>query len=177
MSMIVGIMGLSILIVIGGICNRKQRDESLDDIVETYVPEVELPRAELKELPIETIEGIGPKYGALLREKGIETVAELVVALPNSIAEICSVDEAQAQRWVAMSRFCWLDSISEEDAEAIVYGGGILDLQELADANAAKLLDEIKTAVSLGHVRIPADYTFTLDMVKAWINEARSFSE
>ena len=174
MSVIVGIMGLSILIAIGGICNRKQGDESLDDIVETYVPEVELPRAELKELPIETIEGIGPKYGALLREKGIETVAELVIALPNSVAEICGVDEAQAQLWVAMSRFCWLDSISEEDAEAIVYGGGILDLEELADANATELLDEIKNAVSLGRVRIPKDYTFTMDMVNAWIKEAKS---
>jgi hypothetical protein len=176
-STIIGIMGLSIIATIGGICSRKPKDESSDDILETYVPAVEEPRAELKELPIETIEGIGPKYGSLLREAGIETVAELMISLPARVAEICSVDEAHAQRWVAMSRFCWLDSISEEDAEAIVYGGGILGLDELAESNPSELLEEIKNAVLRDLVQIPKGYTFTLDMVKSWIDEAKSLTE
>jgi hypothetical protein len=175
--MIIGIMGFSILAAIGGICSRQPKDPSEDDVVETYVPAVEEPRAELKELPIETIEGIGPKYGSLLREEGIETVAELMISVPARIAEICNVDEAHAQRWVAMSRFCWLDSISEEDAEAIVYGGGILDLDELAEANPTELLEEINDAVSRELVQIPKGYTFTLDMVKSWIAEAKSLSD
>ena len=175
LSFIIGSLGFSILVIIGGICSRSTK-ETTDDTSETYVPEVEEPRAELKELPIETIEGIGEKYGSKLRAEGIETVAELLITSPSRIAEICDVSEAHAQRWIAMSRFCWLDSISEEDAEAIVYGGGVLDLGELAEAKAEVLLDEINSAVSLGHVRIPEGYEFTLDMVKDWIKEARDLS-
>ncbi len=175
MSFIIGSLGFSILVIVGGICSRGSKDTTADTD-ETYVPAVEEPRAELKDLPIETIEGIGEKYGQLLREEGIETVAELLITPPGRVAEICDVSEAHAQRWVAMSRFCWLDTISEEDAEAIVYGGGVLDLSELAEANAETLLEEIKTAVSLGHVRVPEGYEFTLDMVKSWIEEAKTLA-
>ncbi len=170
MSFIIGSLGFSILVILGGICSRGSKATTDEEV---YVPEVEEPRAELKDLPIETIEGIGEKYGSLLREEGIETVAELLITPPERIAEICDVGEAHAQRWVAMSRFCWLDSISEEDAEAIVYGGGILDLSELSEANAEALLEEINSAVSLGHVRVPEGYEFTLDMIKRWIDEAK----
>ena len=173
MSFIIGSLGFSILVIVGGICSRGSKDTT-DDASETYVPAVEEPRAELKELPIETIEGIGEKYGQLLRDEGIETVAELLITPPERVAAICDVGEAVAQRWVAMSRFCWLESISEEDAEAIVYGGGILDLSELAKVKADILLEEIESAVSLGHVRVPEGYEFTLDMVKSWIEEAKN---
>lgn len=173
MSLIVGAIGFSMLVIISGICSRKSKD-TIHDTMETYVPEVEEPRAELKELPIETIEGIGPKYGAMLRDEGIETVSELLITDPIRVAEICGVGESQAQRWVAMSRFCWLDSVSEEDAEAIVYGGGILDIDELAEADAEELLEEIESAVGRDIVRIPEGYTFNLDKVKSWIKEAKS---
>ena len=76
-----------------------------------------------------------------------------------------------------MAEFCWLDSVSEEDAEAIVYAGGILDLDELAEANPQELLDEILTSVELGHVLVPKGYDFTIEMVQSWIAEAKEKSE
>jgi hypothetical protein len=63
----------------------------------------------------------------------------------------------------------WLDSVSEEDAEAIVYAGGIMDLDELAEADPNELLEEIVNSVDLGHVRVPENYTFNIEMVKKWV--------
>ncbi|MFW9963799.1 MAG: helix-hairpin-helix domain-containing protein, partial [Candidatus Sifarchaeia archaeon] len=96
-----------------------------DKHVEEYVPAVEAPAAKLSKLPIETIEGIGKVYGKELRSAGIVSVADLMVADAGNIAKVCDVNIEQAKRWIAMSRFAWLDEVSEEDAEAIVFATGI----------------------------------------------------
>lgn len=173
---------VSAIVIVGGICSGRSSSQtsptdSAGNERETYVPAVEEPRAELEVLPIETIEGIGPKYGEMLRKKGIDTVAKLVTAKAEDIEKICGVGTAVANRWIAMSEFCWLDSVSEEDAEAIVYGGGILDLHELAEADPQELLDEVINSVELGHVLIPQGYEFTLEMVQKWIAEAKERNE
>ena len=92
------------------------------------------------------------------------------------IVEICDVNVAQAERWIAMSRFAWLDEISEEDAEAIVFATGITDLQGLAAANANVLFDKIKDAIANGDVRVPAGYEFTVKKIQKWINEAKTLA-
>jgi hypothetical protein len=168
---------LAATIIVGGFCNRGEKVESPrqddDPMIETYVPAVEEPRAELKELPIETVEGIGTKYGEMLRNAGIDTVSKLLTSKADEVAKICGVGEDVANRWLAMSQFCWLDSVSEEDAEAIVYAGGIMDLDELAEADPKELLEEIVNSVDLGHVRVPENYTFNIEMVKKWVAEAK----
>jgi predicted flap endonuclease-1-like 5' DNA nuclease len=144
-----------------------------DEHAEVYVPEVVKPTVEPSKLPIETIEGIGPVYGKLLRKAGYPTVADMVAVDAERVAEICNVNIEQAERWIAMSRFAWLDEISEEDAEAIVFATGITDLETLSDANAEDLFAKVKAALANGSVQVPADYKITLEKVKAWINAAR----
>ncbi|TFF91281.1 DUF4332 domain-containing protein [Candidatus Thorarchaeota archaeon] len=178
---------LSLSGLIGVVCSKEEEAEGAvassakavavsSEITETYVPEVKEPRAELVELPVETVEGIGPKYGKRLHDAGIDTVADLLSSMADKVADVCDVDIDRAQRWIAMARFCWLESISEEDAEAIVYGGGITDLDELAAAEPDALLGRIQDAVRLGHVKVPEGYTFDLDMAKAWIAEAKDLT-
>ncbi|MFW9964159.1 MAG: helix-hairpin-helix domain-containing protein, partial [Candidatus Sifarchaeia archaeon] len=103
----------------------KDVPEPDDEHMEEYVPAVEAPAAKLSKLPIETIEGIGEVYGKELRSVGISTVADLMVADAKKVAGACDVKIEQAERWIAMSRFAWLDEVSEEDAEAIVFATGI----------------------------------------------------
>ncbi len=141
--------------------------------VEEYVPEVVEPAASLKGLPIETIEGIGEVYGKELRTKGIDSVQDLVDSTPEKVAEICDVDVVRARKWIAMGRFTRLDTVSEEDAEALVVAGGITELKSLAKADAKDLLSKIQKAVDNEDVQIPAGYEFTLDMVEKWIHETR----
>ncbi len=175
---------LSIFGLIGIVCSREERVEGAvassakvmavsEDVTESYVPQVEQPRAELVELPVETVEGIGPKYGKKLRDAGIKNLADLLSSMADEVANVCNVSLEEAQIWIAVSRFCWLLSVSQEDAEAIVYGGGIIDLKELASANPQSLLGRINDAVQLGHVTIPEGYEFKIKRVKAWISEAQ----
>ncbi|MHA1956354.1 MAG: helix-hairpin-helix domain-containing protein [Candidatus Thorarchaeota archaeon] len=82
-------------VLVGGLCGRsvkiKPVQTDYDPSVETYVPAVEEPRAELKELPIETVEGIGTKYGEMLRNAGIDTVSKLLTSKADEVAKICGV--------------------------------------------------------------------------------------
>ncbi len=141
---------------------------------ERHTPEVVQPKVSLSELPIETIEGIGEKYGKMLRSKGIDSVDDLINGDPVRIAEITDVGLSVAKRWIAMSRFAWLDGISEEDAEAIVFATGIKTVKALSRANPAELLEKIKEAVASGDVRIPAGYEFTLEMAERWVESAEN---
>jgi predicted RecB family nuclease len=143
-------------------------------LAEEYVPKVEEPAASLEELPIETIEGIGSVYGRKLRKAGIATVEDLLTAGTIQVARICDVSEEVASKWQAMSRFCWLDGISEEDSEAIVQVG-IKTYQDLANADPDNLLALVTQAVANGTVEVPDGYEFTREMVQNWINAVKSF--
>ncbi|TFG98868.1 DUF4332 domain-containing protein [Candidatus Thorarchaeota archaeon] len=141
---------------------------------ELHVPAVEKPAAPLTDLPIESIEGIGPVYGRKLREAGIPTVEEMLAADPENVAKICDVNVEQAERWIAMSRFSWLDTVSEEDAEAIVFATGMDDLKSLSEASAEDLYKKITDAIAEGDVRVPAGYKFSVEQIQKWIDEAKS---
>ena len=140
---------------------------------ESYVPEVEIPDAELEELPVDTLEGLEPAHVKALRKEGIETLQDLLERQADELAKICGVEQDRAQLWIATARFAWLKSVSEEDAEAIVYGGGMIGLEELAAADPKTLFDNISQAIELGHVKMPKGYKITLKNVEKWVNEAR----
>ncbi len=148
--------------------------EPEEEHAELHVPAVEKPAAPLSDLPIESIEGIGNVYGKELRAAGIPTVAEMIVADAEEVAKICDVNVEQAERWIAMSRFSWLDTISEEDAEAIVFATGMADLKSLSEANAEGLYQKITAALAEGDVRVPAGYKFSVEQIQKWIDEAKS---
>jgi predicted flap endonuclease-1-like 5' DNA nuclease len=141
---------------------------------ERHTPEVVEPKVSLKELPIETIEGIGEKYGKLLRGKGIDSVDDLINADVIHVAEVTDVGVSVARRWIAMSRFAWLEGISEEDAEAIVFATGIKTVKALSRANPADLLEKIKKGLAEGDVRVPAGYEFTIEMAERWVESAQN---
>ena len=151
----------------------KEVPEPEEEHAEEYVPEVEAPAAELTKLPIETIEGIGEVYGKELKAAGIATVADLMLADADKVVEITEVNKEQAERWIAMSRFAWLDEVSEEDAEAIVFATGISDLKTLAQASADDIFSKIKAALDEGDVRVPAGYKFSIDQIQTWIDAAK----
>lgn len=172
------------VLFIGVVCSSKEsaatgeivstlKSAAKKEDVEEYVPEVKEPRAIISNLPVDTIEGIGRTYGEKLRAEEIVSVQDLLGTSPEDITRICGVTLEVARRWIAMSRFCWIDGISEEDAEAIVVGAGIITLEALAEANPDDLLSTINQAVSNGEVRVPEGYRFTAEMVRRWIAVTR----
>ncbi len=151
----------------------KDVPKPVDKHAEEYVPAVKTPAAKLSKLPIETIEGIGGVYGKELRAVGILTVADLMAAKADTVARACDVSKTQAERWIAMSKLAWLDEVSEEDAEAIVFATGITDLRGLAAASADDMYRKIKTALEKGDVRVPSGYKFSTEKIQAWIDAAK----
>ncbi len=145
------------------------------DTTEVYVPEVVKPRAFLSELPVETIEGIGTAYGMELRNAGIVTVDDLLAAEPERVAEICGVSVKMAERWISMSRFTWMEEVSEEDAEALV-AVGMTELKELAAADPYDLFDRIRGAVDRGEVQVPEGYEISVEAVQKWIEAAKDLT-
>lgn len=99
----------------------------------------------------------------------------MTTADAERMSMICNVSVQQAEKWIAMSRFAWLDEISEEDAEAIVFAG-ITDLESLAETGAEDLFKRVKDAITSGNVRVPAEHKINLEKVKNWIDAAKKMA-
>ena len=140
---------------------------------EEFVPEVMLPTPGKKQLPVNTIEGIGKAYGEKLSKGGIEWVEDLALTTPRKIMKLVDVSELIAKKWIAMARLTWLDDVSEEDAECIVLGANITSIEELAVAKADDLYNKVSTAEKFGRVQVPAGYKITKVMVQKWIDSAK----
>ena len=140
---------------------------------EEFVPEVMLPFPGKKQLPVNTIEGIGKVYGEKLRKSGLEWVEDLALTTPEKIMRLVDVSEFIAKKWIAMARLTWLDDVSEEDAECIVLGANITSIEELAVAGVDDLYDKVSTAEKFGRVQVPAGYKITKAMVQKWIDSAK----
>ena len=140
---------------------------------EEFVPEVLLPQPGMKQLPIETIEGIGKAYGEKLREGSIEWVEDLALTTPDNVMKLTGVNQLHAQKWIAMARLTWLDDVSNEDAECIVLGAHITSIEELAVADPDDLYNKVSTAEKFGRVQVPQGYTISKDKVRKWIVSAQ----
>jgi len=53
---------------------------------------------------LETVDGIGPAYAKRLRDGGIETVAELAGADPETVAEAADVGTTRAESWITSAQ-------------------------------------------------------------------------
>lgn len=140
---------------------------------EEFVPEVLLPQPGTKQLPIETIEGIGKAYGDKLREGSIEWVEDLALTTPDNVMKLTGVNQLNAKKWIAMARLTWLDDVSNEDAECIVLGAHITSIEELAVADPDDLYNKVSTAEKFGRVQVPQGYTISKDKVRKWIMSAQ----
>ena len=140
---------------------------------EEFVPEVMLPFPGKKQLPVNTIEGIGKAYGEKLSKGGLEWVEDLALTTPETIMRLVDVSERIAKKWIAMARLTWLDDVSEEDAECIVLGANITSIEELAVAKVDDLYNKVSTAEKFGRVQVPGGYTITKAMVQKWIDSAK----
>ena len=141
---------------------------------EEFVPEVLLPQPGTKQLPIETVEGIGKAYGNKLREGSIEWVEDLALTTPENVMKLTGVNRLNARKWIAMARLTWLDDVSNEDAECIVLGAHITSIEELAVADSEELYNKVSTAEKFGRVQVPQGYTISKDKVRKWIASAQN---
>jgi len=128
-------------------------------------------------MKIEDIEGIGPSFGAKLREAGISSVGKLLEkgAGPSgrkSIAEQTGIDSARILKWVNLSDLCRISGISTQYSE-LLEAAGVDTVKELRNRNAENLhlkIVEVNAAKKLVR-KTPA-----LKSIQSWVEQAKSMA-
>lgn len=94
--------------------------------------------------PVEDLEGIGPTYGARLREAGVHTTARLTYEDSSKLAERIQVPRLTVEAWKQMAELVKVKGIGPQYAEALVRAGvaGIAELKRRSPAKMAQQIND-----------------------------------
>ncbi|ADU97468.1 DUF4332 domain-containing protein [Thermovibrio ammonificans] len=125
--------------------------------------------------PVESIEGIGPKYGEKLRNAGIKTVEELLKkgSTPQGrreLAQKTGLDERLILDWVNRADLERVKGIGPQYAELLQRAGvnTVVELSKRNPENLLKKLEEVNREKKLVR-KLP-----TLKQVKDWVEQAKA---
>jgi predicted flap endonuclease-1-like 5' DNA nuclease len=127
---------------------------------------------------IEEVEGIGPEYGAKLREADIQTTEDLLRRCGDKkgragVATETGLSEKHLLEWVNLSDLMRVTGVGEEFAD-LLEEAGVDTTQELARRNAENLavaVAEINEKKNLTN-RVPSAET-----IQKWIDEAGTLDD
>ena len=127
------------------------------------------------EQPIETIDGIGPTYGALLRNSGISTVMDLLETCATehkrkSLAVQIGVPYATLLRWVYRGDLLRVKGVGRKYA-ALLESAGVNTISDLSTINP-RYLSQLLSAINNERrlvKRAPPSGT-----IEIWVNTART---
>lgn len=124
-------------------------------------------------MKIEDLEGVGPVYGAKLRDAGIQTTDDLLAtagpaAGRRSLAQATGLSEGQLLRWTNHADLYRISGIGSEYAE-LLEASGVDSCTELANRNAANLATTMAEANAARQLvrRLPPE-----SLVSDWIAQA-----
>lgn len=128
---------------------------------------------------IETLEGIGPQTGNLLRGYGVATVGDYLRKLHSprareQAAKDLNILVKPLHDWASMSDLLRVEGIDHQYAE-LVHATGISTVVDLAHSNAEELTGEMETVNNAGKQLI-APTVPNADEVRDWIARARGMS-
>lgn len=125
-------------------------------------------------MKIEDIEGIGPKFGQLLRNEGVTSPDKLLMKGATrkgrqELAEKTSIDDARILKWVNLCDLCRISGISTQYSE-LLEAAGVDTVKELRNRNAdnlAEKMQEVNASKKLVR-QVP-----NLKNVQSWIEQAK----
>ncbi|MDD3446618.1 MAG: DUF4332 domain-containing protein [Zavarzinia sp.] len=124
--------------------------------------------------PIEKIEGIGPVFGAKLKEAGIGTTGELLdaAATPKgreTLAEKTGLTTKQILEWTNRADLMRIKGVGEEYGDLLEVAGvdTVKELKHRVPANLHKKMAEVNEAKSLVR-RLPSEAD-----VADWVEQAK----
>lgn len=126
-------------------------------------------------MKIEQIEGIGPSYGAKLREVGINSPGKLLSRGATrkgrqEIAQATGIDEGRVLKWVNLADLCRISGISTQYSE-LLEAAGVDTVKELRNRNADNLAAKMQEVNREKHL---CRQTPSLKNVNNWVSQAKS---
>ena len=124
---------------------------------------------------IQNIEGIGPKYAALLKQQGIDTTARLL-EVGNTrqgrkeLAEMTSINESSILKWVNMCDLFRIKGVASQFAE-LLEEAGVDSIRELRKRNADNLALQV---AEINQVKRLCKTTPSRKTVADWIRQAKA---
>ncbi len=126
-------------------------------------------------MKIEDLEGVGPVFGAKLREAKVETTDDLLAAAGpaagrRALAEATGISAQQILRWTNHVDLYRISGIGSEYAD-LLEASGVDSCSELAQRNPANLATTMAEAnAARAHVRrLPTEAT-----IVEWIEQAKT---
>lgn len=128
---------------------------------------------------IETLEGIGPQTGDLLRDYGVKTVGDYLrklhtVASREQAAKDLNILAKPLHDWASMSDLLRVQGIDHQCAE-LIFTTGIASVSQLAKCKAGDLASEMETVNEAGKQKIAPVLPSVIE-VDEWITRAGSMS-
>ncbi|MGY5876132.1 MAG: DUF4332 domain-containing protein [Candidatus Thorarchaeota archaeon] len=113
------------------------------------------------EIPVDVIYSLSKGEARQLQRAGVSLLSDVLDLGPDPVAEAAGVSSEKALNWVA-------------DARCILRGVNIDTVQELADANPSKLVQDLMDMIHMDEITgLPEGYEVTLKMAKHWVLSAR----
>jgi predicted flap endonuclease-1-like 5' DNA nuclease len=125
-------------------------------------------------MKIEDIEGIGPKFGELLRNQGITSPQKLLDQActrkgRQALAEKAGIDDGRILKWVNLCDLCRISGISTQYSE-LLEAAGVDTVKELRNRNAENLAEKMK---EINASKKLVRQTPSLKSVLSWVDQAK----
>ncbi len=124
---------------------------------------------------IQSVEGIGPKFGEILKEAGVSTTDKLLEAACSKkgrkeLSEKTSLSESNILKWVNMCDLFRIKGVAGQFAE-LLEGSGVDTVKELRNRNAENLADKMAEVNEQKHI---CKVSPGVSVVSDWIDQAKS---
>jgi len=128
-------------------------------------------------MKIEDIEGIGPKYGKILRDNGINSPAKLLSSCANpsgrkDLEKKTGMSHSHILRWVNLADLCRIKGVSTQYSE-LLEAAGVDSVKELRNRNAENLTEKMKEVNAAKKLvrAVPSG-----KLVADWVSQAKSMA-
>ena len=123
---------------------------------------------------VKQIKGIGPIIGQKLKESGITTVGDLVIADTARVAEKSGTSEKNIKKWQQQAQLMMVPGLSEKDM-FLLEQVDVVDRQSLADKDPIELTKKLNGIfkANLEKGRVSKEDKPTIEEITSWIKFAK----
>lgn len=126
---------------------------------------------------IQDVEGIGPKYAALLKQEGIHTPDRLLSiggdrAGRKTLAEKTSINEKLILKWVNMCDLFRIKGVAGQFSE-LLEGAGVDTVKELRNRNAENLAEKM---AEVNNAKRLCKASPSAKTVTKWVDQAKQLA-